>query len=366
MAGLADELGLAAMLAPLAGEAPCGVDLREDFAPQAPYRVLRNARNAARTAERQADANPEADGGVPAEWRGVRQIGVKLLTESSKDIEIAAWLTEALVRLDGLAGLTLGAQLIAGLARDFWNAGLLPGLEPDGVESRVSPVEGLSGATGDGTLVQPLRKMTLFLRPDGAPVPLWFYDQSVKLQGEADKNKVKARLAAGVVPYEDMDRDARAAGAAGFARLRKELRAALAAWNAMAEVLDAAAGSDSPSTGRVRTVLSEMLAVAEKYAPPDVADIPEAAVEEVASVEPGAASGGAAKPAPARENREDMLRELERIAAFFRRTEPHSPLAYTLDEAVRRGRLTLPELLSELVPDDNARRNFLTQLGIKM
>jgi type VI secretion system protein ImpA len=60
-----------------------------------------------------------------------------------------------------------------------------------------------------------------------------------------------------------------------------------------------------------------------------------------------------------------MLRELERIADFFRRTEPHSPLAYTLEEAVRRGRLSWPELLAEVVPDDKVRSGMLVMLGIR-
>nr|WP_294543265.1 hypothetical protein [uncultured Rhodopila sp.] len=72
-------------------------------------------------------------------------------------------------------------------------------------------------------------------------------------------------------------------------------------------------------------------------------------------------SGQAQRPV----TRDDMLRELGRIADFFRRTEPHSPLAYTLEEAVRRGRLTWPELLSEVVPDDKARGAMLVMLGIR-
>ena len=60
-----------------------------------------------------------------------------------------------------------------------------------------------------------------------------------------------------------------------------------------------------------------------------------------------------------------MLRELGRIAEYFRRTEPHSPLAYTLEEAVRRGRLTWPELLEEVVPDGGVRSTILNMLGIR-
>jgi type VI secretion system protein ImpA len=63
--------------------------------------------------------------------------------------------------------------------------------------------------------------------------------------------------------------------------------------------------------------------------------------------------------------REDALREMDRIAEFFRRTEPHSPLAYTLEEAVRRGRMSLAELLAEVLPDGDARASMLSRLGIR-
>jgi carbamoyltransferase len=55
----------------------------------------------------------------------------------------------------------------------------------------------------------------------------------------------------------------------------------------------------------------------------------------------------------------------ERVAEFFRRTEPHSPLSYTLEEAVRRGRMTLAELLAEVMPDEEARHAMLSRLGIR-
>ncbi|MGH7104547.1 MAG: type VI secretion system protein TssA, partial [Acetobacteraceae bacterium] len=74
-----------------------------------------------------------------------------------------------------------------------------------------------------------------------------------------------------------------------------------------------------------------------------------------------AATGQAASVA----TREGMLTQLARIADFFRRTEPHSPLAYTLEEAVRRGRLPWPDLLAELVPEANVRNAILSSLGIK-
>ena len=67
---------------------------------------------------------------------------------------------------------------------------------------------------------------------------------------------------------------------------------------------------------------------------------------------------------------EEYIQDAERdgdndLAEFFRRTEPHSPLSYTLDEAVRRGRMSWPDLLSEVVADVDTRNNILTSLGIR-
>jgi type VI secretion system protein ImpA len=140
----------------------------------------------------------------------------------------------------------------------------------------------------------------------------------------------------------------------------------LQAWNEMAETLDGLAGADGPSTGRVRGVLEEILDVARRFAPAEAAGAPveEAVAESETEAGPVAGSAGVARGSV--ESREDMLRQLIRIAEFFRRTEPHSPLSYTLDEAVRRGRLSLPDLLEELVPDAGARGQILTQLGIRM
>jgi type VI secretion system protein ImpA len=40
-------------------------------------------------------------------------------------------------------------------------------------------------------------------------------------------------------------------------------------------------------------------------------------------------------------------------------------LAYTLDDAIRRAKLTWPELLEEVVPDISVRQAILTSLGIR-
>jgi type VI secretion system protein ImpA len=370
---LPEGFDLDALLAPIPGDAPAGVDLREDFSPKSPYYRLRDARAEARAAERTADAaEPDQAGGgnqeavMPPQWRSVRDVAIKVLTENSKDLEVAAWLTEALVRNDGLSGLAAGAKLIGGLTEAFWDSNLYPLPDEDGIATRVAPIAGLNGVGGDGTLTQPLRKVALWQRPDGSKFGFWQYEQSVELAAITDPARLEARLQAGVLPFEDMEREARSAGPTRWAALREETAETLQAWQAMSDVLDARAGADSPPTSRIRDLLQQMRDVAARYAPSGGEPAPSATSGAAASATAGRLSGsGAAAGTDGGATRDDMLRELARISEFFRRTEPHSPLAYTLEEAVRRGRMNWPELLEEIVPDPSVRSAIQTALGIK-
>ena len=362
-----EGLDLEALLAPISEGAPAGTDVRTDFSPTSSYFRLRDARAEARAAERAADANPADAAAVPDSWRDVRALAVKILTEQAKDLEAAAWLTEALVRSDGLAGLAFGASLISGLVERYWDH-LYPMPDEDGMETRVSPVTGLNGEGGDGTLSQPLLKLPLFNNANGEPVMLFQYEQSAELETIADAKRVEARVNAGVLPYDKMKNLARAVPPGVYAALRRDLEAAQAAWTAMGEQFEKAAGADSPPTRRISETLDKVAAIINRYGPPPPAARSEDAPLESAAAQDetaGDAAAGGAVAARRAVTREDALASLAEIADYFRRTEPQSPLAYTIDEAIRRGRLTWPELLAELVKDDQVRLNILTSLGIK-
>lgn len=357
-----DGIDVDALLAPASEAEPAGADLREDFTPQSLYYRLRDARAEARAAERAADSDAAIETVTPPQWRTVRDVGLQALAVS-KDLEVGAWLTEALLRSDGLRGLTAGLRLMTGLVERYWD-GLYPRPDEDGVATTVAPVAGLNGESGDGTLIQPLRKLVLFHRPDTSPVPFWQYEQSRDLEGIADKARRQQRLDDGAVPLETMETEARAAGGAWFAGLRDEIGAAAEAWRLVGAALDGRAGAESPSTSRVRDLLEQFGEAVARYAPAareeDSATGVEHALPDAADAGTPV-SGAVSRPA----TREDALRTLETVATFFRRTEPNSPLSYTLQDAVRRARMTWPELLAEVVPDAASRSAILTSLGIR-
>jgi type VI secretion system protein ImpA len=366
MAEFPEGFDLAALLAPIPGDAPAGVDLRGDATPQSLYYRLRDARADARASERAAESEDPLST-PPPEWRTIRDLGVEVIAEHSKDLEIAGWLTEALLRSDGLPGFAAGVQLMTGLVEDFWDD-LFPLPDEDGVATRVRPVAGLNGQSGEGMLGPALRRVPLFLRPDGSPMPFWQFEQSENLAKTGDPEIRQRRIDAGVLPFETVENEARAAGRAHFAALKVEAQAAAEAWRALAAALDARAADDAPPTSRVSELLERIIEAVNRFAPGEAEMLmtdTAAPSLEGAAVPALAAAGGGIGIAGAVASREEALRSLAAIAEFFRRTEPLSPLSYTLQEAVRRARMSWPELLEEIVPDAGQRSQILLSLGIR-
>lgn len=64
------------------------------------------------------------------------------------------------------------------------------------------------------------------------------------------------------------------------------------------------------------------------------------------------------------QNRTQALQQLRQVADFFRRTEPHSPVAYLADKAAQWGEMSLHEWLKTVVKDDGALAHVEELLGI--
>lgn len=359
-----DPIDIEPLLAPLdSGEQGVGEDLRADYSASSPYQRLRDARAAARAEERARDADGDSEGVEAEGWRDVLSIGQQALATRSKDLEIAAWLTEALVRMHGLPGLTAGARVIAGLCNSFWEP-CFPQPDEDGLEVRASPIGGLSGSSADGTILQPLRRLPMFRRADGTGVGVYLWEQA-EHAAALDEDRQQARYKAGVPELKSLEAEARL-DKPFLVGMGRQVAAAIEAWSALDQALDSHFGSDAPSMRKVSEVLKRMLEVITRLGGVEAVRETEDVAEPAAGAQPGAdVAVGGGGGGGALVSRDAALRELDRIADYFRRTEPHSPLAYTLDEAVRRGRMSLAELLAEVLPDADVRNAMLMRLGIK-
>lgn len=362
VADFTDVVEIPWLLAPIEGDLPPGRDTRQEFDTASPYQRLRAARQDARDAERRALTADGDNPGPAPDWVAVAEAAIDLIGNHSKDLEAAAWLIEALVRTEGLRGLGAGATVVSGLTEAFWDT-LYPAVaedEPDEdpAELRLRALAGLaSGARA--TLLPPLRLLPLFQGPDGMPVTLADYDAAVSIE-RLDPEQRESRIAAGARGVSTLDDMARADPDC-LSILLRDAAEALEAWNRMDTVLAEYAGSAKPSLADVRGLLERIDGFARRLAPEGEA------VPDETTAEPGAAPPPRSVPtsAGAIATREDALRRLDEVADWFRRNEPQSPLSYTLTEAVRRGRMSLPDLLADVVSDYSTRAAILTALGIK-
>ncbi len=360
-----ENLDFEALLAPIEGDAAAGENLRDDASPTSVYYQIKDARSAARAAERNMEMDDEPAGFLD-EWRSILELSPDVIATRSKDLEIAAWLTEALLRAHGFAGLRDGFRLMHGMVENFWD-GLYPLEDEDGLETKVAPVTGLNGDGGDGTLIQPIRKVQITQGSSDLPYAFWQYEQASELAKVADEEKRQARIDAGALTMEQMTRAVAESPASFYGELVADLDAAMEAFAKLSAALDEKCGADSPPSSNIRnllqTIRDEIGFLAKDKLISDAPAAAEAATDGEGAA-PAAAAGAAPAVAGAIASREDAFNTLLKVAEFFRKTEPHSTLSYSLEEMVRRARMPLSDLLVELIPDDEARRGFLMRAGI--
>ena len=125
-----------ALLAPLPGANPAG----EDLLYAGVYDEIREAR---RADEQLAQGEWRREHKL-ADWPRVVALSAEALATRTKDLQIGAWLAEALVQLHGFTGLRDGLRLIRGLELNFW-PDLYPQIEADDMDDRAKLLAWLDG-----------------------------------------------------------------------------------------------------------------------------------------------------------------------------------------------------------------------------
>ena len=361
------------LLQPFTGDNPAGADIREDYSPTSVYYQIKDARANARTAERQilASDDPEAIQSMVPEWKTVLELAPKILAENGKDLEIVAWYIEGLTRAYGFAGLRDGFKLARGLADNFWEQ-IYPLPDEDGLETRVAPMTGLNGEDGPGTLIVPITQIPLTEGYSAAPFAAWEYEQAYEVEAITDPDKKQARIDAGAVPMKSIMQAVSESPPSFFKNLIDDVEAASEAFSELSKALDEKCGHDSPPVSNIRNSLKRVREIIGFMTKDMILDDEENGTE---AADDTSESGGGSTPAKNGKSvsidgatintRDEAFRALLKVSEYFRKTEPHSPVSYNLEQAVRWGRMSLPELLGELIPDERAREEYFKLAGIR-
>jgi type VI secretion system protein ImpA len=351
------------LLAPIAEGNAAGEDLRADVSPVSAYYQLKDARKSARAKERNLGAEEAGLPDTRGDWRPVFDQATELLSGRSKDLELVAWLIEALVRLHGFAGLRDGFKLTNRFVSTYWEE-FYPRLEDGNIEERVAPLAGLNGQDAEGTLIMPIRNVPITEEHSVGPFATWHFQQAAAVQQIADPQARERRVEAGATTFDLIDK-ASLESDSGFLKAQYEdLQACREAFEELTATLDALCGAEAaPPSSNVKNELNACLEAVKYVGKRVIIDSVEAERAGEGEEEASGSEAVALNPSGAMD-REQAFRQLLQLAEFFRRTEPHSPLSYAIERIVRWGRLPLPELLGEIIPEDDARNNLFWLAGI--
>ena len=328
------------LLNPIAGENPSGKSLRYDPI----YDKIREAR-------REEEAGPlgELHEVKKADYAQVIKLATEVLATKSKDLQIAAWLTEAELVREHVVGLRESLNLLKGLLETFWDT-VYPEIEDDDLEIRSAPLAWVGSRLGLTVRRLPVTKSKLDLLK---------YQESCQVGYEKDCEGNDAKTAARNAAIEEkkctaeeFDAAVRETGDAYYEKLGTNVAAAVESLQALEALSDQKFGREAPNFANLRTALEEMQDMVKHYYKPVVAE-PEAPVEETAdeeapqeeSVATAPSSGAAAAPARKRGvaaepvDREDAMQRVTAVAGFLRRESPQNPVPYLLLRAARWGEL---------------------------
>lgn len=352
------------LLQPIREDAPAGTDLREDRSPTSPYYQIKDARNGARAAERSALRSDDPHSAPVPDWSPVLELAPQLLREVSKDLEIAAWYIEALVRTEGFPGMRDGLELVRELFTRF-SDGLYPMPDEDGIETRVAPLTGLNGEDAEGTLLAPIIMVPL-LEDDEGSLSAWQYRSARELAAVSDPEAKQARIDAGAITLDRFHAAVQSSDPVELVGVRQSVEECLAEFDALSQVMTEKCGNDAPPTSNIRNALQDVLDCMTYLTKDLVVPTEEEPAAEAAAEGSGGGGAAAAPAAPPGtiSTRADALEVLAKVAEFFRKTEPHSPVSYSVDQSLRWARMPLHQLVSELIPDQNALAEFKLRTGM--
>jgi type VI secretion system protein ImpA len=359
------------LLKPISEQAPTGPELKDDDRLRAVYQAVKDAREAARVAEKklyQAAWLDEADTSAlqRPDWAKVRELASDVLANHSKDLWVASWLIESMARLHGFAGLRDGFRLTRELAERFWD-GIHPRPDEEGYATTVAQLAGLNGDESEGALIGPIDHIPITVAGAVRALSSADYKQAVELD-KLDPEKRAQRIERGALSLELCEQGIRDCPAEFFRGLLDDLQQALDEFIRLGEALETRCGKTpdgypaAPPTSAIRAALTDVRDRVTNLSRDTLGSSDEHEPAEVHAAESGTAPSAAS--APKGMSREQAFRQLLQVADFFRRTEPHSPVSYALEQAVRWGRMSLPELLSELIGDTTARDELFKRVGL--
>jgi type VI secretion system protein ImpA len=340
------------LLQPISEAKPSGDDLK--YTPL--FDQIRNTRKLEDTGPKGLweTESKSADFGLVAKWAS------EAISRKSKDLQLAAWLTEAWTYEEGIKGLGAGLNLSRELLNRFWDT-LFPELDEGDAEPRSANLDWV------GSYFDPAKGSSPIFALRSVPLTSagysWFdYQESRRIGYEADVNSNPTRKAArdtalqeNKIAPEVFDKDFEATKKPFYKELEADLKGAVDSLNQLDEVCRDKFQDVAPSFTPLRKALEEVANVAHilllkklQKEPDIVAPEPSAQGETASEISAdGTVHGTGDAPqldlsqleSGAIRNEAQAMLHVVAAAQYIRKQNPASPASYLLLRALRWGEL---------------------------
>lgn len=220
-----------ALLEPISGDSPSGEDVR--------YSGVYDEIKEARRFDEVLDQGEWQTDIKKSDWDKVIQLAASALREKSKDLQIAVWLTEALIRKHGFEGLSAGLAVTASIISDYWET-FYPLPDDGDLEYRIGPLEFLNEK------LSPMVRETPVTDPKSSNGYSWFQWQESRQ--DAGEGKVSA---------EDFKTAAGKSSKTFYAKLSADLDACMENFLRLDAAIDEKFGRDAPGLSEMKKAIED-------------------------------------------------------------------------------------------------------------
>lgn len=351
-----------ALLAPIAGEKPAGESLQYSGI----YDEIREARRSEDgLAQGDWQHEPKA-----AEWPKVIDLSTDALATKSKDLQIGAWLVEALVSLHGFVGLRDGLKVMRGLHEQYWET-LYPEMEEGDLDARANAMSFM-----DSRVEMPLKGALITKSEGGLNYSYIHWEESTRFEIPDDLESLDAdNFNRATELKAQAEAEGRTTGTAWrkaknstrrafYEELWLTLNQCWDEYKALDQVMDQKFDRQTPGLGTLKKTLDTIRSQVEKVVKEKRVLEPDPVLDGITTASTGAdgeVSSGGGGPL---NSRADALRQLAEVAQYFQRTEPHSPVAYLVQRAIKWGQMPLENWLEDVIKDGAVLGHLKETLGL--
>lgn len=357
-----------ALLKPISEENPSGESLQYSGI----YDEIREARRADDVSLDQGQWRSELK---TADYFQVINSATSALSSQTKDLQICAWLTEAITKQHGFPGLRDGVKLLREIEETFWET-CYPEIDEGDMEGRANAigwvdtylslaVKTIPLTLGQGFTYNNWEESITFNIPENIE-SLEFDEQervkALKTQAEAENRKTG-----------EMWRAAKAVTNRAFCeQLNLTLQECIEELNSLDRTNEEKFNRNQmPAVRELKKSFDSIKIVVDgllkekREEEPDPEELSEENGETVGEDgETIVIRKGAAVATGAIQSRQDALKRLGDVADYFKKAEPHSPVAYLVQRAVKWGNMPLEAWLQDVIKDEGTIDSLRETLGI--